>query len=575
MEKTDSTTMDKPKAHMVVSTAVYLKLVQSFKFGADSLNGFEMGSYNDPVDLGASIGAAVHLPLPNAATVTSTECTDDCPTQATRPTHSNPPTGTLGCWLQVRTKSHPDWRKVALTSYEVVRPAIPGYQMDVDERTGEVTVRDPLPGSDLARADREGVVPSDNTTRKWAPIESPARMIHDYGVYTIQAHNDYFINQLDPPRVEWENEYDEFWGGIPAELLARTREFFENKQQIFGDVWAASGYGLPSQRRRRQGWSSGRSCQDDGTNPGNHVSLMSHLDWALIMPRASTTTPLPPRTGSHNTTDDDNNNTNNGQEEPVQRPLGQNKLPTRAQWNRYLDCLDSAPYYKAIRDSGLFPVRPCYLFWPSTGPFEKFQRFPGPWDDPDRKPSWTTNLQQPGSGYRQLKYGDPVFTFGASARTRLGFVDGMESIDDGSKAVVTTETHDPYDHGLNLGNSNEIALNNISTGTDANSGRLMRIRWPENPPYRYSVQYVRFARPAYGDAGAIVFDGKGRPVGMVCSEERIVKHRSRSSPGRLVPPPSEGGLRYTLMLPIEDVFEDIKRLSKGQIFEVRVAEPSQ
>lgn len=82
-------------------------------------------------------------------------------------------------------------------------------------------------------------------------------------------------------------------------------------------------------------------------------------------------------------------------------------------------------------------------------------------------------------------------------------------------------------------------------------------------PGRYSTEYIFCGAPAYptrsfaeqwGDAGAVVYDRKGGILGLVVSGQ--------------VPQQSKQG--YTIVTPIEDIFEDIKTMSKGEVEAIRV-----
>ncbi|KAM7189986.1 hypothetical protein V8F20_009920 [Naviculisporaceae sp. PSN 640] len=154
----------------------------------------------------------------------------------------HPLVGTVGCWLEIKTKAFPDGVKVALTSYRVVRPAYEGFKLDVDA-TGKFRITPPAQGTELWLADKHGVVPSESNNAPKVKVESPAGKNHNREVVVKQ---------------DWINfpAYKE--KAVTEQELARLVEFFENGKHELGTVYCASGY-----NRRLN----------------NHL-----LDWALIMP---------------------------------------------------------------------------------------------------------------------------------------------------------------------------------------------------------------------------------------------------------------------------------------------------
>jgi hypothetical protein len=60
-----------------------------------------------------------------------------------------------------------------------------------------------------------------------------------------------------------------------------------------------------------------------------------------------------------------------------------------------------------------------------------------------------------------------------------------------------------------------------------------------------------------GDAGSVVWDKQGRALGLLGTEQT----------------PQQCHYGYSLVTPIEDVFESIKAASEGVILDVQIAEP--
>ncbi len=94
---------------------------------------------------------------------------DDLGPPANLDSESDPGAGTLGCWVEIKTRSQPEWTKYALTSYHVARPAISGFKADQADITQ---------GSDIWKADLNGLTPKDCLSSPPAQIEHPAPHRH-------------------------------------------------------------------------------------------------------------------------------------------------------------------------------------------------------------------------------------------------------------------------------------------------------------------------------------------------------------------------------------------------------------
>lgn len=73
-----------------------------------------------------------------------------------KPISVNPPTGTLGCHIELRLQEDGPWEQFALTTYQTVRGAINGFARDRRGSPGT-----PSPSSALHRTDRAGFRPGD------------------------------------------------------------------------------------------------------------------------------------------------------------------------------------------------------------------------------------------------------------------------------------------------------------------------------------------------------------------------------------------------------------------------------
>ena len=155
-------------------------------------------------------------------------------------TESCPLIGTLGCWLELKSQSRPQWFKVALTNYHVIRPWCQGFRLSKAGK--EADILEPVPGSQLWLADENGILPSDPNRPR---IESPSRCKHINAVRQQQLHIERY------PNINF--------GKNAKANLAGQLDFFDRNLHRLGTVYCASGYGRRTEKNGR-------------------------LDWALIMP---------------------------------------------------------------------------------------------------------------------------------------------------------------------------------------------------------------------------------------------------------------------------------------------------
>ncbi|KAK4447984.1 hypothetical protein QBC34DRAFT_495797 [Podospora aff. communis PSN243] len=179
--------------------------------------------YKTSVNLGDDIGAATYITRPDGKL-------------------SSPIVGTLGCWLEVKTKTE-GWK---------------GY-----------TVGDPVKHLDLWQADVNGVSTSAaQTPGALSLVEHPTRRKHNLSVALLRG------------LVLWNTVEDE----PPAEEEAELDNcvaFFDQEKMYFGSVYLASEF---LQRYTHPTTAAGAA--DDAGRTGR-------LDWALILPN-------PKRIGSNN-----------------------------------------------------------------------------------------------------------------------------------------------------------------------------------------------------------------------------------------------------------------------------------
>jgi hypothetical protein len=210
------------------------------------------GEYHDSVNLGDDISASDYFDHNDG-------------------TRFNPLCGTLGCYVEIKTKKNTEWKKVGLTNYHNTRPGFQGWTINADVNGGSI-IGLPSSNSQLLNVDQNGWKPG--TTGVLTPFESPSRVKHNFTVWDLKQkiQEAQEMVQVDPSE---ENKKD--LAGLEGELQ-RKIDFFDQNKQLLGPLIAASGYGRRS--------------------PNNH-----RLDWALI-------------------------------EVPEHRQ-GSNCLPTKGQWTTY------------------------------------------------------------------------------------------------------------------------------------------------------------------------------------------------------------------------------------------------
>ncbi|KAK1762459.1 hypothetical protein QBC33DRAFT_551924 [Phialemonium atrogriseum] len=343
-----------------------------------------------------------------------------------------PTTGTLGCYLGIKSKRYPTWTTMALTNYHIVRPTIKGFELGTKPKAATPTttssgtrskLKPPRKGTDLWNADLKGITPSTAATR--APIEHPARAKHNFAIEGLRA-----ARKAQGQNSDDDDEATLAWlAGLDAELATKLA-FFDRGMNKFGTVYAGSGY------NRR-------------TPTTNH-----RLDWALV--------------------------------EPLGNRVGGNVLPDERAW-------------KGKTALELMPL---------VATFGKTLRAPPPEGE---------------GSLGELTPEDLVYKVGASTGATVGVF-----------SKVKNDCSVAEDRYVGRGFSEEyvfIGRCNANVNSD-----------------------VRFAD--IGDSGAVVFDKRGRALGVVFTGQT---------------PQQAGSDGYCFVTPIEDVFRDIKEFSKGDITDIRIA----
>ncbi|UZP40732.1 hypothetical protein NXS19_008548 [Fusarium pseudograminearum] len=127
--------------------------------------------------------------------------------------------GTIGCFIEIKTKSNPVWKRYALTSYHAVRPALPGFRLEI---VGEGSKpAPPEPNSECWNADSKGYAPGHSAT----PPRFESRAAEN------RENQDPENDRLDT---------EECSGGQGGK--AEENRLFNDGKQALGTLFAASGY---------------------------------------------------------------------------------------------------------------------------------------------------------------------------------------------------------------------------------------------------------------------------------------------------------------------------------------------
>lgn len=150
----------------------------------------------------------------------------------------SPALGTLGCWLEIKSTNFPDWTRVALTNYHIIRSGYGGFKASLT--SGEPTIEAPQDNSALWGVDSNGV-----GRKPAAPsLEHPSRSKHNYGVQNARDLANGLPGELSR---KYQAELDQMVG------------FFDQGRHMLGSVYCASGF---TRRTANKGV----------------------LDWALVLP---------------------------------------------------------------------------------------------------------------------------------------------------------------------------------------------------------------------------------------------------------------------------------------------------
>ncbi|KAM0562359.1 hypothetical protein ACHAPJ_002048 [Fusarium lateritium] len=194
------------------------------------------GKYSVPVNLGTSISMAKYIPKVDGTLV--------CPLS-----------GTLGCYIELKTTKKKDWNAFGLTNWHVVRPAFDGFSIIAKESRNDVGPA--KTHSDLWERDRKGWSPRDPAPEL---AESPSRTKHNYTIWWLKREIETLEDRKADPNFTFTPEDEEDLKALQKERDEKIK-FFDEGHTLFGRLYAGSGF-------RR--------------TANNH-----RLDWALIEPSES------------------------------------------------------------------------------------------------------------------------------------------------------------------------------------------------------------------------------------------------------------------------------------------------
>ncbi|KAL5592053.1 hypothetical protein FOVSG1_010942 [Fusarium oxysporum f. sp. vasinfectum] len=221
-----------------------------------------VGDYSNTLHVGADFSAATYLTR-----------TDKAP--------RDPGNGTLGCFIQIKTKTNPAWRTCALTNYHVVRTAFTGFTLDPDPEGQGSKPGCPPEGSDMWKVDKWGFYPnmvadanvkdkkvSEKTLKAPpAPFESPSRTKHNFTLAVIdkertdakkqeeRARARLQITQDGPNKVQVMRNLQRAKNNVEARETEdrQKRAFFDEHKEEVGTLLLAAGFNR-SVSGRRMDW---------------------------------------------------------------------------------------------------------------------------------------------------------------------------------------------------------------------------------------------------------------------------------------------------------------------------------
>lgn len=230
--------------------------------------------YQQEVNMGANIGVSQY-----AARDDGVRC--------------NPSFGTLGCYLEIKTKGQRNWTKVALTAYHVMRPAFQGFRFKARPATyglkeefrsvlkakllRDTTLTEaanPLPNSDLEKVDSRGFWPK--SSQQAHSLEQPARLRHNYDIDCLDRAIKKREESLQLSLTEEQLAGAQKGKTILEQSRVRKAAFFDQNKHHLGKIRAASGASRRSTTNGRLDWAL---ISVDETRTGNNKIPQNPTSW--------------------------------------------------------------------------------------------------------------------------------------------------------------------------------------------------------------------------------------------------------------------------------------------------------
>ena len=188
--------------------------------------------------------------------------------------------GTLGCYVEVRTRKVPTWTRYALTNYHVVRPCFDGFTLNLDNQKDGKSAYDektaPTKGSSCWKADAKGFGPAQPPQRH--EVESPSRRTHNLLVHDL-------LQNMGTLNEEYPHQPDKLQP-CQEELECRLA-FFDNGRNRLGSLWAGSGFSRRSDGNQRMDWALVHVQEDrQGSNTLPPSSAWAGNVHRLLFPKA-------------------------------------------------------------------------------------------------------------------------------------------------------------------------------------------------------------------------------------------------------------------------------------------------
>ncbi|EXM05334.1 hypothetical protein NOF04DRAFT_16818 [Fusarium oxysporum II5] len=203
------------------------------------------GDYRNTVQIGDDIGAARYT------------------TREEDERSRDPGAGTLGCFVQIKTTNHQEWRTMILTNYHVVRPAFDGFKLKTVG--SESVAAAPDNDSDLWYVDVHGYSPHNkhNLKGRVCSMESPSRTKHNFTITSI----DDTIATLKEQAKFWQQTFNSTKDerhernlrGLKSRIAALKVErrekvtFFDGDKHFAGRIFLCPGF-LRKSKGRRMDW---------------------------------------------------------------------------------------------------------------------------------------------------------------------------------------------------------------------------------------------------------------------------------------------------------------------------------